>query len=111
MFTRFILVTFFSFVLITDSVKAQALSNRDLTEKMAPGEAASYIGATVSAMAFMSYMNGRQEQYRCILDWYYNSEDTPAFVDKALARFPDKTPQETLFVLIKKRCGDIRTSD
>lgn len=103
---RLIQVSIGFILLMVTASSALPVTNRDVLEMMSGKEAGVYLAATVDMAAFMAHVEGDRQRSRCIVDWYFDNEDTTAYVMKVLERFQDRTPQAVIYTLINRQCGE-----
>lgn len=84
---------------------ARAITNEDVMS-MSNEQSYAYIAASVEMVAFMASLAGDAERMNCIVEWYFRTESGPATVDQAMERFPERTPQALIYLLINRQCGD-----
>lgn len=83
-----------------------ALTARDVMEKMEDKERFGYLTGLVDMMSYQAVLAGDQPRAECISNAFFGRKDD-AWNDVAVlfARYPDKSPQGLVVVLMNKACG------
>lgn len=93
---------------------AQVMTAGVVLEKMSSDELFAYVNGMVEGMAYARFRKdtlaagSRNEAgMKCILDWYWTSEDnTPFKIEAAFRQHKEHMPSTIIGTMIKNECGE-----
>jgi hypothetical protein len=88
---------------------ANAVTAKDVLEKMTEKERFGYVTGLVDMLSYQFVLAGNRERAECVTKAFYsNAEDTWRSVVSTFQKFEDKSPEGLIVVLMNRSCGGSR---
>ena len=84
---------------------AGAITAGDVMEKMTDKERFGYLTGLVDMLSYQHVLAGDRPRAQCVTAKFYDETDMQARIIATFARYPDKSPEGIVVLLMNKACG------
>jgi hypothetical protein len=94
-------------VILTEQ-SAAAVTADDVMKKMSRDERFGYVSGLIDMLSYQIALSGDKSRAKCVTDAFFRKkEDNEAWqkLVAAFERFPDRSAEAIVFVLMKQACG------